>query len=161
MKWRHWSIVIVLLLLNYLVFSAALTRFTTTKPAAPVYTRTPQPTYAVVNPVAITRIIAVTNTPWSPSSVVALAPTASATVAPSPTISEPTPIPPTATPVIIYIVKRGDTLGAIAQRYGVTVSAIVRANGLKDPHRLNVSQKLIIPVPGQAAPTATSTPTPQ
>ena len=178
MKWRHWSILIVLLLLNYLVFSSALTRFSTREPVV-LATRTPQPTYAAVSIPAITRVIAPTNTPWSVHPSVALKPTSVTTVVLTPSvpentaISEPTaiatalstntPMPeptavlPTAAALAIHVVKRGDTLYAIARRYGVSVSAIVQANGLTNPRRLNVSQKLIIPVPGQALPAATTT----
>ena len=43
-----------------------------------------------------------------------------------------------------YKVRSGDTLGAIASRYGTTVSAIKRASGLKSD-RLSVGQRLTIP----------------
>lgn len=43
-----------------------------------------------------------------------------------------------------YTVKKGDTLGKIAQKYGVTVKAIKDANGLRSD-RINVGQKLKIP----------------
>jgi LysM repeat protein len=45
----------------------------------------------------------------------------------------------------IYVVQPGDVLGAIASRYGVTVRAIMDANGLTDPDRLDIGQELIIP----------------
>lgn len=44
-----------------------------------------------------------------------------------------------------YVVKKGDTLSAIARRFGTTVHAIVRANGLKNPSHIWVGQKLHIP----------------
>jgi len=44
-----------------------------------------------------------------------------------------------------YTVERGDTLFAIAQRFGVTVQAIVEANSLSNPNDLSVGQQLIIP----------------
>ena len=43
-----------------------------------------------------------------------------------------------------YKVRSGDTLGAIAARYGTTVNAIKRASGLKSD-RLSVGQRLTIP----------------
>jgi len=46
-----------------------------------------------------------------------------------------------------YIVQAGDTLGEISLRYGVSVEAIMQANGLYDPNALDVGQVLIIPVP--------------
>jgi len=45
----------------------------------------------------------------------------------------------------VYVVQAGDTLVAIALHYGVTVDAIVAANGLSDPDRLSVGQRLTIP----------------
>jgi LysM repeat protein len=42
-------------------------------------------------------------------------------------------------------VKQGETLSEIASAYGVTVTAVVRANGLKDANSIRVGQKLFIP----------------
>jgi LysM repeat protein len=46
-----------------------------------------------------------------------------------------------------HVVQSGETLLAIANRYGVTVQDIVDANNLTDPNQLSVGQELIIPVP--------------
>jgi LysM repeat protein len=48
----------------------------------------------------------------------------------------------------IYIVRRGDTLGSIAARYGTTVSALMSANGLSNPNFVWVGQRLRIPSGG-------------
>ena len=48
----------------------------------------------------------------------------------------------------LHSVVAGETLLAIARRYGVTINAIVERNGLADPNRLSVGQELIIPPPG-------------
>jgi LysM repeat protein len=45
-----------------------------------------------------------------------------------------------------YVVQRGDTLLAIANRFGVTVRQLVESNNISDPNRLSVGQVLIIPV---------------
>jgi LysM repeat protein len=45
----------------------------------------------------------------------------------------------------VYTVQKGDVLGAIASRYGVTVRAIMQANNLSNPDRLSIGQQLIIP----------------
>jgi LysM repeat protein len=44
-----------------------------------------------------------------------------------------------------YVVQRGDTLSAIAQRFGTTAEALARANNISDPRRLQVGQRLTIP----------------
>ena len=53
--------------------------------------------------------------------------------------------PTTAANQETYVVKRGDTLFAIALHYGTTVAAIVEANKLSNPDRLAPGQELIIP----------------
>lgn len=45
----------------------------------------------------------------------------------------------------IYIVQPGDTLTSIASRFGVTVDALMAANGISDPNLLSAGQELIIP----------------
>jgi LysM repeat protein len=45
----------------------------------------------------------------------------------------------------VHTVKRGENLSRIAARYGTTVSAIVKANGLSNPSRIYVGQRLRIP----------------
>ena len=42
----------------------------------------------------------------------------------------------------VYTVRRGDTLSAIARRMGTTVSALAKKNGIKDPDRIYVGQKI-------------------
>lgn len=45
---------------------------------------------------------------------------------------------------IVYTVKRGDTLSAIAKKYGTTVKAIAAENGIKNVNLIYVGQKLKI-----------------
>lgn len=45
----------------------------------------------------------------------------------------------------VYVVAPGDTLGAIATRFGVSLDTLVAANGIADPNRLAVGQQLLIP----------------
>ncbi|WP_114570623.1 LysM peptidoglycan-binding domain-containing protein [Exiguobacterium flavidum] len=53
---------------------------------------------------------------------------------------------PSSTPTVIkYTVKSGDTLYSIAQTYGVTVDAIIKANNITNPSLINVGQVLVIP----------------
>jgi LysM repeat protein len=44
-----------------------------------------------------------------------------------------------------YTVRRCDTLSSIAWRYGTTVRAIANKNGIRDPNRIYVGQRLCIP----------------
>jgi LysM repeat protein len=66
------------------------------------------------------------------------------------TATQPTPVPPTSVPAgtFVYTVQAGDTLSAIARRFGVSVNALVQLNRLQDPGLLRVGQELVIP--GQA-----------
>lgn len=44
-----------------------------------------------------------------------------------------------------HIVKAGESLSAIAKAYKVSVSAIMKANGIKSTDKIRVGQKLFIP----------------
>ncbi|HEX2622137.1 MAG TPA: LysM peptidoglycan-binding domain-containing protein [Phototrophicaceae bacterium] len=48
---------------------------------------------------------------------------------------------------LTHTVKAGESLFVIAQKYGVTINAIVEANDLANPDRLAIGQVLIIPEP--------------
>ena len=52
-------------------------------------------------------------------------------------------------------IRRGDTLGEIAQGYGVSVALIRAANNNVDPRRLRIGQRLVIPVSAAARTRAT------
>lgn len=82
----------------------------------------------------------------------AAAPTAT-TVAPQQVIEptattapvQPTTVPTPATTTTTYTVQRGETLASIAQKFGVTWPAIVRANNISNPNLVNAGQVIIIP----------------
>ena len=44
-----------------------------------------------------------------------------------------------------YTLKPGDTLGAVAKKHGVSVAALAKANGIKDPNRVFAGTELVIP----------------
>ncbi|MEE9281503.1 MAG: M23 family metallopeptidase [Myxococcota bacterium] len=57
-----------------------------------------------------------------------------------------TPEPPIAAKnALVHTVKRGETLWRISRQYDSSVTAIARANRLRDPTRIAVGQKLVIP----------------
>ena len=64
-------------------------------------------------------------------------------------VSAPKPAPvvratPARKPPIRHVIKKGDTLWAISRKYGTTVSAIQRANGIKGTN-LKIGRTLLIP----------------
>jgi len=71
--------------------------------------------------------------------------------APRPLITAST-LPTPAPSGFYYTVLRGDTLYSIARRFGVTVQAIVQANGLLNPNLIFAGQSLWIPG-GSGSPT--------
>lgn len=64
-----------------------------------------------------------------------------------PPVPQPTDVvaPPDVTGQQTYTVQRGDTLFAIALRFNTTIAAIVEANQLANPDRLELGQVLVIP----------------
>ncbi len=71
------------------------------------------------------------------------------------------PPPPSAPAPLVHVVRAGDTLWAIAIRYGTTVAAIAAANQLANPSLIRVGQALAIPqaAPSPPAPAPASAPT--
>jgi LysM repeat protein len=57
--------------------------------------------------------------------------------------------------IVEYQVAAGDTLVAIAERYGSTIEAIVRENNLESPDEIQEGQTLKIPVEAGTSPAAT------
>jgi LysM repeat protein len=57
-----------------------------------------------------------------------------------------------------YVVQRGDTLVAIAQRHGVSTWALAQANSIRNPSFIYVGQVLYIPSDGSPAPSPSPAP---
>ena len=86
-------------------------------------------------------------------------PISAASPTPSPlglAISTPTTNRPSSTPHI-YIVKDGDTLGAIAAQFGVDPVELARINNITDPDSLPVGMSLIIPPSAESTPNTSLT----
>ena len=63
---------------------------------------------------------------------------------PTPVITPAPTAAPTPPPAQTYIVQEGDTLSAIATRFGTSVSALVDANSLANADDSVIGQRLII-----------------
>jgi LysM repeat protein len=64
----------------------------------------------------------------------------------------------TAAMVGTHVVQRGESLSGIARRYGVSVSALVQANGLHNPNFVFVGQRLRTPASGFSSAAAGAAP---
>ncbi len=77
------------------------------------------------------------------------------------TTPAPKPSAPTSSGTT-YTVKAGDTLSAIAAKYHTTVAAIAQKNGISNPNKISVGQRLTIPggssTPAPSAPSAPAAP---
>lgn len=60
---------------------------------------------------------------------------------------------PVAQDTTVYVVQRGDTLSAIARRFGTTVTALIQLNSLTNANQITVGQRLLIPSTGSTGPT--------
>ena len=47
---------------------------------------------------------------------------------------------------LVHVVGRGETIFSLSRFYGVTADALMRANGITDPSRLQAGSRLVIPV---------------
>jgi LysM repeat protein len=86
-------------------------------------------------------------TPAPTPATPARTPTATRAAIPSITPPSTKPKSPVAATPLVHVVVRGETLIAIAARYGVTVSAIMNANGITEAGLIYVDERLIIPSP--------------
>lgn len=73
---------------------------------------------------------------------------------PTPIVQPQTPVTPVTTPDLSggaeYVIVKGDTLGKIAHKNGVTLKALLAANPDAKPTRLKVGEKLVIPAGGKS-----------
>lgn len=103
----------------------AATATATTQPSA-----TPAAPAPTVVPTVVPTTLPTTAPTAAPTTVPARTPTAAATATPQ---------------VRIHIVRAGETLALIARKYATTATAIARYNGLSNPNRIYVGQRLLIP----------------
>ncbi len=53
---------------------------------------------------------------------------------------------------IVYTVRAGDTLALIARRYNTTVAVLAQLNGIANPNRIYIGQRLRVPAAGSGTP---------
>jgi hypothetical protein len=125
---RTWPAIPAVLLVATLL-AVGISGFRGEGPAAAIATATPHPTAPPSH---------------QPSAATALEPT----LGPSPlgtNAGSPSAAPTPAASYLIYTVQSGDTLSTIATKFHTTVTAIQTLNGITDPRKLHVGQKLKIP----------------
>ena len=132
---------------------------TTVLTTAPTPTSTPQP---AVTPEPLPEP---TSTPLpEPTStpLPAPEPTQEPTEQPAATSPPPAPGGPSESPEV-YSVREGDTLRSIAERFDISVDALLRYNGLSaaEGDALQLDQRLLVPPKIPAAPAATRRPAPE
>ena len=105
-------------------------------------------------------VLALNGLGWSslifPGQVLQLTKTPAPTT--PPVSAPPTAVPPAATSGMNYTITRGDTISAIASRFGVSTQAILSANKLGWSTIIYPGQKIVIPGNGPAS-SAPSVPT--
>ncbi len=123
---------------------------------------------AVISLVISVAVVLIANRQALPGDVATPAPQVESvvTVSPEPAGSS-TPAAQGATPAAegsvqptTYLVQAGDTLSAIADKFGVSLSDLMTVNGLTNQDFIQVGQELIIPVRGAPLPTPTFTAVP-
>jgi len=135
---------------------------------APVATPTPYPAYdpfSPVNgnsaspvPIQEGQILSPSRVPGGPTPTraplsVVIPKGGSSSSFSQPTPDAPHPLPPPRDYVELYTVQPGDTLGSIAQNYGISLDTLLQANGLDEFSILSVGITLNIPpVTTDAAP---------
>ncbi len=71
-------------------------------------------------------------------------------LAPAPKPPPPAPFSPVPKPLPeeqlkTYEVRPGDSLGRIAQRYGITTRELIELNKIENPNRIRIGQKILLP----------------
>ncbi len=128
-------------------------------------TASPSPTYDPFVPLGGTPLAADSNMTSSPAPTRTAGPTPtfapfSLTLHPrdpnlpltTPTPDKPRTLPTPRLNADQYAVQPGDTLGSIAQQYGVSVDALMQVNKISDADILTIGQALTIPAPELSTP---------
>jgi LysM repeat protein len=122
--------------------TASVPSVAATAPPSATFVATPVPTEVTQAPA-----------PTEPALVPGPTPTA-APVAPTAPTQNAT-VPPNATPTseTSYVVVPGDTLAIIANRFGVSVNALMQLNDIDDPNLISIGTTLRLPAGARPSPT--------
>lgn len=110
---------------------------------------------------SIPAVLSANGLDWSsiiyPGQSIAIPGAAAAAAAPAPPVA---PAPPAAPPAVAgtYVVADGDTISAIAQLHGVTVQAVLDANGLTASSIIYPGQSIAVPAAASLVLVASTTP---
>ncbi len=74
-------------------------------------------------------------------------------------VSMPEAAPAAAASGSVHLVRRGDTLSSIAQRYGTSVNSLMRLNGIRNANRISPGQRLQVDGTAPAAGSSSGQPT--
>jgi LysM repeat protein len=144
---RQVSILIALVMVNYLLLNTFIRLIIKSSKPAPTPTRTPGAVSIAAPPPAATPVAPLpTATPAEPT------PTNTLVVKPTPTERAGR---------VTHAVQPGETLAGIAALYGSPPQDILNLNGLDDSNAIQPGQQLTIPAPGEVVPTFTPTPLPR
>ncbi|HEY4332162.1 MAG TPA: LysM domain-containing protein [Ilumatobacteraceae bacterium] len=81
------------------------------------------------------------------------------TLPPIITTTTTTTMPPTTTTIPdFYVIQKGDTLGAIAAKFGISRADLAAFNGITNINKIDAGEKLKIPHPGDIITTTTVAP---
>jgi peptidoglycan endopeptidase LytE len=73
---------------------------------------------------------------------------------PAPVVPAPPPKvtewPPSSSSASEYVIKKGDSLSKIAARYGLNTRELAALNGIDNPNKIRIGQKITIPAKGEA-----------
>jgi LysM repeat protein len=124
---------------------AALAQMVSTRVNLPTLAQTTTPTPTPSATPRATRTWTATPQPTLDTPVVT--PTEAITATPdAPTTSAVTEASLAELTLLVHVIAKGDLLGALATRYGVTVGEIARANAIQEDAVLTIGQQLVIPV---------------
>ncbi|MHB0877420.1 MAG: LysM peptidoglycan-binding domain-containing protein [Anaerolineae bacterium] len=128
--------------------------------ATPTIVRIPSETHAALATMRAATLWAA-GTPEVPPTATSepiVTPAATVAALPATPVPQVSPMPTattaaaTATAAIEHVVASGETLSAIAFRYGVTVQALAAANGIADPSLIVTGQHLLVPAAATVVP---------